>query len=385
MELESPAKSGLGKSFFNNRKHYPLDGPKSADASHRLAGLDLARFLAFFGMVVVNFSVVMGASPGIDLWANWISTAFEGRAAASFVVLAGVGLGLAAIRSSVTATRLVTYKRALFLMVVGLLNSLVFSGDILHFYAIYFVAGSYCLGLSSKQLLLAIAVLVGGFMALLLVFDYDAGWDWDLLVYSGFWTIEGFARNLLFNGWHPFVPWFSFFLFGIFLARMKLNDPKVWTILFLAGVVSVVAAEVLSTYLMQVMPVVDGQSLGVLFATKPIPPGPIYMLNGMGGAALLIGLCLHIEKLLKGTFLIRVLATTGRQTLTLYLAHIFIGMTVLSALNMLAGQSPAMLRPTVASLVATAIFCCVAVIYANIWSHFFKAGPVELLMRKLAG
>ena len=59
----------------------------------RLEGLDLARFLAFVGMVIVNFKIAMGAETG-DGVLNLLTIALEGRAAATFVVLAGIGLGL---------------------------------------------------------------------------------------------------------------------------------------------------------------------------------------------------------------------------------------------------------------------------------------------------
>ena len=65
----------------------------------RLDGLDVVRFLAFAGMVLVNFRIVMeveGTSNGVGFP--------EGRAAATFIVLAGVvlagiGPGLAAQRA----------------------------------------------------------------------------------------------------------------------------------------------------------------------------------------------------------------------------------------------------------------------------------------------
>ena len=57
----------------------------------RLEGLDLARFFAFVGMVIVNFTIVMGAegmgAEGGEGPLAWFTLALEGRAAATFVVL----------------------------------------------------------------------------------------------------------------------------------------------------------------------------------------------------------------------------------------------------------------------------------------------------------
>ena len=60
----------------------------------RLAGLDIARFIAFTGMVLVNFRIAAQVSDTTD-WAYQITHLLEGRAAALFVVLAGVGITLA--------------------------------------------------------------------------------------------------------------------------------------------------------------------------------------------------------------------------------------------------------------------------------------------------
>jgi uncharacterized membrane protein YeiB len=60
----------------------------------RIIGYDLARALAIFGMVVVNFKIVMGAEQNGPPWLTQLVGLLEGRAAATFVVLAGVGLSL---------------------------------------------------------------------------------------------------------------------------------------------------------------------------------------------------------------------------------------------------------------------------------------------------
>lgn len=80
-------------------------------ASDRLEGLDLARYFAFVGMVIVNFKITMGAEGEIGVL-NLLTTALEGRAAATFVVLAGIGLGLAGLKG-VDRTISVTYPSKL--------------------------------------------------------------------------------------------------------------------------------------------------------------------------------------------------------------------------------------------------------------------------------
>ena len=53
----------------------------------RLVGYDLARAIAIFGMVIVNFKIVMHAAE--DTQAGWIKlfNSIDGRASALFVIL----------------------------------------------------------------------------------------------------------------------------------------------------------------------------------------------------------------------------------------------------------------------------------------------------------
>ena len=121
----------------------------------RLDGLDIARFLAFVGMVIVNFRIVFSGDSDHDFSTlGQLLSLLEGRAAATFVVLAGIGLGLAGMRAtpeqSTFATAIVPLKRSVFLMVLGLLNMLIFDADILHYYAVYFFFGALLLSLAHR-------------------------------------------------------------------------------------------------------------------------------------------------------------------------------------------------------------------------------------------
>ena len=60
----------------------------------RIVGFDIARALAVFGMVVVNFKIVMVAKQGNLTWLDSAVGLLDGRSAATFVVLAGAGISL---------------------------------------------------------------------------------------------------------------------------------------------------------------------------------------------------------------------------------------------------------------------------------------------------
>lgn len=350
------------------------------EAKHdpRLEGLDVARFLALVGMVIVNFNVVMvnigdNAGPFAA-----IAESLQGRAAAVFVVLAGVGLGLNAMRHDWDQTLMTTLRRAAFLLVIGLLNQMIFDADIVHYYAFYFLFGVFFLRASSLFLAFSIAGLVAGFVVLVLLLDYDAGWRWETYSYRGFWTPEGFVRNLVFNGWHPLVPWFAFLLLGILLSRLNLRNRDIQLRLLAGGGLLLGSVTFASHELMHAVADIDAEA-AILFTAQPVPPMPLYMLAGGGAACAIIGLCLLLESPLRSLGALQLFTTPGRQTLTLYVAHIVIGMGALEALGMIGGQEAQ------TSLIAAALFVVVASYVALFWSRYFARGAIEMLMRKVAG
>jgi len=181
------------------------------------------------GMIVVNFKMVVGAEG--DGWALDFANAFSGRAAALFVVLAGVGIGLMTRKAYendddmlYAKARPRLLKRAIFLFVCGLTYYWIWPADILHFYGVYMLITLLVIRWRPRSILWLSACLVLLFPLLLAVFSYDEGWDFDSLTYLGFWTVEGFLRNLFYNGFHPVIPWVSFMLLGLWFGRQNLND-----------------------------------------------------------------------------------------------------------------------------------------------------------------
>jgi uncharacterized protein len=346
-------------------------------AKTRLEGIDLARFLALAGMVVVNFSIVLtDPNNTADGWSIFAEN-LQGRSAALFVMLAGIGLGLSAQKGTGANFITVHYKRAAILLGLGLLNMLVFEADIIHFYAFYFAFGVWCVRWSKGQLITGIFTLMLAFSIMILTLNYDAGWDWNTNIYEGFWTPEGFIRNLFFNGWHPVIPWLAFFLWGILLTRFDLYSRK--TIFILAAVHGVIfiAISALSAWLVGIVAPVDAEA-AYLFGTTPIPPMPFYTLAAGSLAVITIALCLFIAPVLKKIGLLGWFTRPGRQSLTLYAAHIYLGMEAMALFGWMQNQSAK------TAIIASIIFCIAAIIYAWIWNKYFKIGPLEALLRNLS-
>ncbi len=328
----------------------------------RLKALDAARYLAFCGMVLVNFRIAAGVEPGRD-WASALVDALEGRAAALFVVLAGVGIGLSQISASLLL------RRAAFLFGLGLINMTVFDADILHFYALYFVVGVAFLTATTRGLWLGALGIVALSVLAMLGFDYDRGWDWATLTYTDLWTLPGFLRNALFNGWHPVLPWAAFLLIGMAIGRTQLQTLCIQHRLIIWGF----AAAVLALFPQML---IHEPELMAWLGTESIPPGPFYVMAGAGTACLIIGLSLKLWPVIERAKLAPALVAPGKQSLTLYMAHILIGMGILDEVGLLDGSL------TAPQIVGYALlFCAASSLFALMWFRRFKRGPLEALMR----
>ncbi|MFQ5350459.1 MAG: DUF418 domain-containing protein [Thermoanaerobaculia bacterium] len=355
----------------------------------RILGFDLARALAVFGMVLVNLKIVMDAADNGPDWLVALAGLFDGRAAATFVVLAGVGISLLSRRARETGdapelrrARATLLKRALFLFVIGLLYTPIWPADILHFYGIYLALAAFLLAAPVRRLWGLAAALVAAFGVLILVLDYERGWDWSALSYAGFWTPGGMVRHLLFNGFHPVVPWLAFLLVGMALGRLPMTDTNVRRRVFAWGASVAVAAEGVSWLLIRGlhgMPAADREALSPLLGTEPMPPMPLYMLASAGTACAVIAALVALGERRRGAAWLRPLVSTGELALTLYVAHVVVGMGTLEALGRLEDQT---LR---FSSLCSAVFCFAAVLFAHLWRQRFSRGPLETVMRRLTG
>ena len=161
----------------------------------RIIGIDVARALAVMGMIVVNFKIVIGEN-GLS-WVKSFAGIFDGKAAATFVVLAGVGLALmtnSAIKnndkSKLKIVRNKILKRALFLFIIGISYITIWPADILHFYGIYMLIIILLLTSKERTIIISAISLIIVFPMLLPFWNYEIGWNFETLEYQGFWTIN---------------------------------------------------------------------------------------------------------------------------------------------------------------------------------------------------
>ena len=353
----------------------------------RIIGYDLARAFAVFGMVVVNFKTVMSAEQNGPPWLERLVGLLDGRAAATFVVLAGVGIALlsgkgrtSGNRDQLVQDRHTLLKRALFLFVVGLLYTPLWPADILHFYGVYIAAAAYLLNASTRRLWTCCAILLLAFVVMMLAMDYSHSWHWKTLTYDGLWTPLGMVRNLFFNGFHPVVPWLAFLLLGMLIGRQDMNDRAVRRRVFMWGAGVALAAEGVSWLLIRTLSPesgLAGQDVVALLGTAPMPPMPLYMLAGAGTASAVIAASVAVGEQYENAAWLRPLVATGQLALTIYVGHVVTGMGALESIGRLEHQ------PLPFALQAAAVFCAAGVVFAHLWRSRFKRGPLEAIMRTL--
>jgi len=353
----------------------------------RLIGIDVARALAVVGMVIVNFQMVLGGK-GFE-WAEYIAGLFEGKAAATFVVLAGVGLALTtntAVRQNdrgkLRTAKKRIIKRALFLFMIGLLYIPLWPADILHFYGVYMLITLLLLRSKPAIALIAALALIMIYPLIMLVWDYEQGWNFTTFEYADFWTLPGFFRNLFFNGFHPAIPWAAFMLYGFWFGKQDLQNRRFLIRAFYISTIGFFLLSLLSHTLILGLSAGNPQAeneLSLILGTSPMPPLPIYMLSGIAIATVVISVCLLIENHHKNDVVYSALHKTGQLALTFYVAHVIIGMGIIEVFN------PGALGTYTAqySLAYALVFSLCCILFAVLWLQYKKTGPLEWLMKKL--
>ncbi|MGH1485459.1 MAG: DUF418 domain-containing protein [Cellvibrionaceae bacterium] len=356
--------------------------------SQRVAGFDLARALAIFGMVIVNFKIVMSANTGSQLLVNVVQL-FEGRASALFVILAGVGVSfitnkarLSNDRLFIVKGRLLLVKRGLLLITIGLIYTPIWEADILHFYGFYFLIAAAIFTFNKTTVLFISAFIMLVFPVLMLFFNYEENWDWATLTYENLWSLDGMIRHILFNGFHPVFPWAAFLVFGMWLGRQDLSQGLIRKKLLLWSLLTLVVIEysfywikatVGDSSVLEMTP----EEVTFLFSISIIPPLPQYILSAASSAVIVLMACLYLSERFSGNNIIKWLCQTGKLSLTLYLAHVMIGMGFLEAIGRLENQTINF------SLSSALIFCIVGTVFSVVWLSFFKTGPLEWVFRKV--
>lgn len=350
-------------------------------ASTRVGGYDLARALAIIGMVMINFPIYL-TTLGPDAPGSlgvWLANLHGGRAAALFVTIAGAGIGFMARGANLWAVRRVLLLRSIFLLIAGALLIQVWRIDILHFYGFYLLIAAVFFVSLPRWALLPLLVVVGGFSIALHAGAFAA---WGLSVDHpdyGHWTAAGIATDALISGVHPVFPWITYILLGMWLSGLDLTDRGTRGRVIVVSAALAFGAPLVSTALEVVALAGYAPDAVLNYLGVGYVPSPFYLLGAWGSSVLVIAAAQAVFARFSHNLPVKAFVSMGRLALTLYLAHALLAVVMPQHFF---GFGNLSLAATVAYGFA---FCTVGLVFAAVWRTRFELGPVEMLMRRIAG
>ncbi len=354
-------------------------------SASRIVGLDVARTLAICGMVFVHFAMVLSHSDMTGPWLARMTDSLAGRPAALFMVLAGIGvtLRLQGQARNTGPIRKTLLKRGLFLFAAGIVNLVVWPGDILRVYGIAYVAAAWLLLARSWQLWSATLTVVLSFVILIFFVDFETNWDFSRFHYADLWTPSGALLNLFYNGFRSVLPWLALMFLGMLVGRQDLRATRVRRRMFVMGAALWLAAAASSVGLMNYFRAhpagMDDETIVALFGTRSLPAMPLFLASSTGSALMVIMACVHLTEnnARRGTWL-EAAAATGQMAFTWYIAHIVV-VAMLDIATDGRGTVPATV--TLASLVG---FCLMMLVLSCNYRRRFRYGPLERALRSFA-
>jgi uncharacterized membrane protein YeiB len=318
----------------------------------------------------------------------------DGRAAATFMVLAGVGITLRVQSAAshapngtgaIARVRATLLKRGLFLLGVGFLNLLIWQGDILRVYGVSLFVAALLVTARARWLWAAALAFVAGFLALTGAVDYSKNWDWETMHYHGLWTATGAVRNLFYDGFRAVFPWTGLLIFGMWLGRHDPRRPGTRARFLIAGIMLVVLSWATSRLLLGNALAhpdawrMDPETAHAMLGTGSMPPMPLFLLSTTGAAILVIGASTWAADRFAPNVIVRAMVATGQMAFTWYVAHIVLGLGGVILLGLYDRQ------PVAAGVAGGVVFFALACVVSLWWLRRWKHGPLEWLMRRVAG
>ena len=373
------SRDSLGR--YQTPTNFEIDGSYSNEADQmnkRIAGYDLARSLALFGLVVANFSGNVEHTH-FHLLYGFIR---EG-ASATFLVLGGVGISLLKQWAQRTNdahgsvdSRKQLIKRAASLLVVGICCNLIWHTNFLCHYSICIAIGALLLTVSNRWLWSLTFVFVAIFVVFIfLIFNYfEILRNWETLRDNNPWTVEGIFVRLYVNGFHAIFSRTAFVLIGMWLGRQEVHYLRVRRDMFLGGIV---VALVVGGILWLLLRYLDLSESGIRSFWRLL--AALYFFVMCGGVIAIIGGSLMLTATYPDTKWTKPLIATGQLALTLYVAHLVIDRGMLEVLEVLEHKTLPL------AMGSAVIFCICAVVFAHFWRKRYERGPLEWGIRRITG
>jgi uncharacterized membrane protein YeiB len=365
----------------------------------RLVGVDLARALAVFGMYVVHIGPPLSATDGV---AGRVRYMADGHSSVLFATLAGFSLMLLAGRrepKTGLAGRQAKARiaiRAVVLLALGTVMAMEYGGVIiLGFYGVYFLLALPPVRLRARTLAIIAAALalVTPQLAFALNSLLTEPIQQSINAYDPLHRLSDVGvLDLLFTGFYPTITWIPFVIAGMALARLDLSATAVqWRVAALGS------ALTLAAYGMSLLlagkdalrsTAEDGPSSGgsgampldsgsfepqasTLLTAGP-HSGTTFDIIGSVGVAILVivGATVAMDRLPRLRRLAQPVIAVGTMSLTAYVGH-FVAQSVLSIPTGKSSQQ---------SWGQLLMFVLGVIVFAAIWSRFFRRGPLEYLL-----
>ncbi|MEV0987837.1 DUF418 domain-containing protein [Streptomyces sp. NPDC049949] len=367
----------------------------------RLVGVDLARALAVFGMYIVHIGPPLSATDGVASWVRYLA---DGHSSVLFATLAGFSLMLIAGRrkpKTGLAGRQAKARiaiRAVVLLALGTALSMEY-GDviILAFYGVYFLLALPLVRRSARTLAMIAAGLavVTPQLAFVLKSLLSESVQQSVNAYDPLEKLSDVGvLDLLLTGFYPTITWMPFVVAGMALARLDLSATTVQRRLAALGAALTVAAYGTSLLLAgkdalrstaeggkpsagsEAASSASGSFDAQGSASDLLSAGPhsgtTFDIIGSVGVAILVIVCATVlmDRLPLLHRLAKPIIAVGAMSLTAYVGHF----VVQSVAGILTGES------SQASWGPVLTFVLGAIVFAALWSRFFRRGPLEYLL-----
>ena len=362
----------------------------SVPVSERVIDLDVTRAIALIGVAVMNYHgylILLGGTSGdspvnrfFDPWTGPLSTRF----AATFVMVAGMGITLMTNRSRLSGDRerrsterWVLIRRGVLLYAFGFVFEWLWSGTILFFYGAFFIVGASLFALRTRWLVAigaAAAIAAAAIQWWAFETNHDTSWLFNDWYSTGPYRSP---RRLLFdtfvNGTHPLFPWLAFLCAGMIIGRY-LPLRTAWRRVLIALGVLLVSGTYLARRLFADTPLRTR-----LLATDPFSRSLNYTLGTLGSSIVAFCVIGWIASATRSSVVTKAFAAAGRTTLTLYIFHALVFNALVNRWHII---RPAGLD---VALAFAAAFWVVAITAAALWQRRYAVGPAEWVYRKFGG
>jgi uncharacterized membrane protein YeiB len=366
------------------------------NSSSRIEGLDVARAIALFGVVVMNFHAYLNGAGSMyptqpSVWErmfNPLTGPLTTRFAATFVLIAGIGVSLFTQRAresgnlaEIQRARIILLRRGTVLYILGYFVQWIWPGTILFYYGAYFIIAAVVFAWSSRHL---IYLCVASIVAAACLSWWRASQLLDGNNTRWLSPSPDTPRNLLIRTFvdytHPVFPWIAFFIAGIVLGRYihRLNEIRL-RLMFVA-ILLTVATHAANFVFAPRYPGSDRDFLlAKLLSTQPLDRGMLFSLGTLATAVVALCFVSLVVERAPHLALTQLFARVGRMTLSVYLLHVIFFNLLVHQLHWVGATG------LDTALVLSLAFYVIALVLSNEWNKRFGLGPAERAYRIFGG